>query len=98
MDINRALAKTHSGGYDFKNATKGKKLNCLIANHLSTNTKFRGVGADIGSSGGYVVGPCCNIVGVGYVIVKSCACMMVLIISVVVYRWLCLLLVLCGCC
>ena len=73
MNINTVCVKTPSGGfhYYFKYSTKDKKNNYLIERYLLNKTKYRGVGIDIRSNGGYVVGPPSQINGVGYEFVQS---------------------------
>ena len=78
MVLDTVKVKTPSGGYHyyFKYATKDKKNNYLIETYLINKTKYRGVGIDIRSNGGYVVGPPSNINGVGYELVNDACSMM----------------------
>lgn len=59
-DINTITISTPSGGlhyYFLYHSTKNETNEQLLREHLYTQTKLRGVGLDIRSDGGYVVGP-----------------------------------------
>ena len=73
MKINTVKVKTPSGGYHlyFKYATKNKKNTYLIERFLLNKSKYRGVGIDIRSNGGYVVAPPSKIKECGYEFINN---------------------------
>ena len=65
--------KTPSGGYHyyFNLKSKNDSNNFLINNYLTTKSKYRGVGLDIRSNGGYVVYPPSKINNFEYKFIRS---------------------------
>ena len=58
-DINTLSIKTPSGGrhYYFKYKSANDEINYLVNNYLTNKTKYRGVGLDVRTNGGYIKAP-----------------------------------------
>ena len=74
-DIQTFTVATPSGGLHlyFNHSTPNAEDAFKINQYLKTKTKFRGVGIDIRSAGGYIVAPPSSIHGKTYTVVKNVA-------------------------